>query len=73
MNADLDHFLNLALRGRYPAASGGEHRAFKLAQAVVEYVPGLDELARDGLCEFIERTAQHPMEARDIFDDDEGE
>lgn len=64
---DLDHFLRLASRGKHPAASSGEQRAYQLALAAVEHVPGLDESARDGLCEFIERTAQHPMAARELF------
>ena len=52
MNGKLEHFVTLAQRGNYPAASGGEGRAHKLASVIVECVPGLDSDAIGGLLEF---------------------
>lgn len=53
MREDLRHFCDLAHRGGHPAASGGEQRAHALATAVLENLPGLDDLAIHGLVEFI--------------------
>jgi hypothetical protein len=61
------HFIQLAQRGEFRGASGGEVRANKLALAVLENVPGLDQDAVSGLIEFIALTANAPTTAEEIF------
>jgi hypothetical protein len=67
MTDALSHFLDLALRGKQRGCSGGCKRARVIARAVVDCVPGLDGLARDGLREFINLTSNAPGTARDLL------
>jgi len=62
----LGHFLDLVTRGSDPLASDGEHRAHRLAQAVLDNVAGLDGQAIDGLHAFVELAVGSPDTARDI-------
>ena len=58
----MDHFIRLAKRGKPgTGASGGELRARRLALAVLNDIPGLDQKAITGLVEFIE-LLQHDYE-----------
>lgn len=50
---ELAHFVKLARRGAYPAASGGEHASHYVARAILLRVPGLDSKAIVGLQEFV--------------------
>jgi hypothetical protein len=63
---NLNHFLQLAERGRYSGASGGEARAFRLAEAIADFVPGLDPSATAGAIEFAKLASTKPMEAREL-------
>jgi hypothetical protein len=63
----IDHFLRLAKRGASPGASGGEKRAFRLAKAVVEDLPGLDNQAVAGFGEFAIIAYSKPMTAGDML------
>lgn len=65
------HFLRLAKRGKFPAASGGEARAYLLARCVLANVPGLDQTAQVGLSELIEFTSRDPMAAVDLVDQEQ--
>lgn len=51
MSQQLAHFIQLANRGRSPAASGGEQRAWAIAQVLLEHTPGLDADATAGIGE----------------------
>lgn len=62
----LDHFLFLARNGRRVGASGGEKRAARLYDAIVEDLPGLDADACRGLVELIALTYRAPQTARDL-------
>jgi len=62
------HFVRLARRGGWPAASSGEKKAFRLAQAIVANVPGLDSRAVAGACQFLRWASDMPMSARDLVD-----
>jgi hypothetical protein len=64
----LSHFLDLAHKGRLLAvASTGEKRARRLAVAIINDTPGLDDLALDGLIEFATRAKLSPtLAARSI-------
>lgn len=65
VSPQLHHFLDLARVGRAnPCASSGEIQAARLAQAIVEYVPGLDGSACTGLCEFVHHAVSNPEAAR---------
>jgi hypothetical protein len=48
----LDHFTDLARRGKHGGCSSGEERARKIALVILEYAGGLDEKALIGLAEF---------------------
>ena len=63
----LDHFINLARRGDSPGASSGEQRAFKLAMAVIDNLPGLDATAMIGLSAFIFLRGESPGRASTLF------
>lgn len=63
----ISHFANLARRGRHPGASGGETRAYQLAAAVIENVPGLDHSAKLGLVEFLVLAGNEPEVAREML------
>ena len=65
----IKHFVRLARRGKHPGASGGERRAAKLAEAVLEYVPGMDCSAVAGLHEFIAGCAASYSAARELIED----
>lgn len=64
----LEHFMRLAKRGAHGGASGGEKRAFRLAKAVADDVPGLDSQATEGLIEFIKAASHGPQEANDLIE-----
>jgi hypothetical protein len=75
MDRALSHFLDLASRGLRVGRSSGELAAWRLAKAVVDSVPRLDGLARDGLRQFINLASNSPGTARDLLQggsDDEG-
>lgn len=64
----MDHFLRLAVRGKpNTGASGGELRARRLALAIVENVPGLDDEAVAGAIEFVLLTNRSPGAAADLI------
>lgn len=60
MSDNLEHFTRLANRGRSPAASGGEARAWAIAQILLEHTPGLDETATAGIGELAKLIADKP-------------
>ena len=51
----MEHLLTCARRGGYGGASGGEVRARRLVEALLENVPGLDGDCTDAAVELIER------------------
>lgn len=53
----LEHFLNLARRGKFGWSSGGEKRARLIAETILENAPGLDQTALEGAAEFMRVTA----------------
>lgn len=61
------HFLDLAASGGRAGCSGGEGRAHRLARAVVKDVPGLDQEAADGLCEFVRVCLAAPSKAAGLL------
>ena len=61
------HFVRLARR-RHAGASGGEKRARRLALAVLDDLPGLDDRAVDGLIRFVELVRKSPEGARTLLD-----
>lgn len=67
-SADFKHFLRLARRGKFPAASGGEYRAYRLAKAVLDDLPGLDDAAIAGLVRFIGCVYSAPMATADLLE-----
>lgn len=66
--ASLKHFLELARKGQHKFASGGEVRAAKLAEALLDYAPGLDQEAADGLREFARLAHALPTQARELLE-----
>lgn len=62
----LEHFVRLAFKGRQATASGGERRAHRLAVAIIDNLPGLDELATDGLVEFLKGVKASPELAAEV-------
>jgi hypothetical protein len=65
----LDHFVRLAKRGKpNTGASSGELRARRLALAILDNLPGLDDRATSGLLAFIELVKQSPEESRTLVD-----
>lgn len=69
MEHQLEHFLNLARRGKpNTCASGGELRARKLALAILEHGIGLDDEARAGAAEFLRLAPMQPQTARTLID-----
>jgi hypothetical protein len=63
------HFLRLAKRGKpNTGASGGELRARRLALAVLDNIPGLDDDAVAGLVQFIALAKAEPETARSYVD-----
>ena len=62
----VSHFLKLAKHGGYGAASGGAQRAHRLAKAVLDDVPGLDDLALEGFREFCLLVKSAPETAQKI-------
>lgn len=63
----LEHFVDLAYRGRHTSASDGEETARKLALELCDAVPILDELALQGLCEFVWAVKRKPQGARRVI------
>jgi len=63
----LDHFMRLADRGRFPCASGGEKRAYRIAQVLCEEAPGLDHRALTGLAAFALAASTHPQAAKEAL------
>jgi hypothetical protein len=53
----IEHFVALARRGRGQGASGGERRAARLANAILENVPGMDGDAIVGVGLFAQLTS----------------
>lgn len=46
---DIAHFLDCARRGQHPCASGGEKRCNRIAKALLENTPGLDDSNLHGI------------------------
>ncbi len=66
--SDANHFLDLAQIGAAnPDASSGERQAARLAQCVLDNVPGLDASGRLGLWEFIQLACLQPETARGLI------
>ncbi len=63
---DVKHFVDLAARGKHPGSSGGEKRARRLAVAVLENLPGLDDSAIAGLLEFVRCVQTSPSLSRQL-------
>lgn len=63
----LDHFVRLVMGGKHSGASGGQRRARRLALAALDHAPGLDALAIEGLCEFVEIAKYAPQETRELI------
>ncbi len=63
----LDHFVKLARRGKRTGASGGEVRACKIAEALLEYASGLDQDAIEGAVLFAMLAHSRPMMAEDVL------
>lgn len=66
LSREFDHFTRIAVRGKNRGASGGEKRARKLALAVLDEAPGLDDSAIEGLITFIRAVQRSPSAARDL-------
>ena len=49
---DFLHFCELAQRGWCSGSSGGEFRCRQLAKAILEYAPGIDSEALEGMITF---------------------
>jgi hypothetical protein len=64
----LERFILLARKGKCKGSSGGERRAAKLAEVIVEQVPGLDEVAMQGLLEFVRLAHASPVTAGDLIE-----
>jgi len=64
----LKHFLRLARRGGGRGCSGGECRSRHIADAIVDNICTLDDLAIDGLIEFLRGAKQNPELARDLIE-----
>lgn len=64
----IDHFIRLAKRGKHPAASGGEGRAWRLANALLNDLNGMDDDALMGLLAFLELVVKEPEKARTLVD-----
>lgn len=62
----LNHFLDLAYRGRSDYASNGEKSARRLALTILDHATALDSLATDGLIEFVRAAQSHPESMRRI-------
>lgn len=65
---NLVHFLTLAKKGKYTGASGGEVRANRLADAIVQFIPGLDQDAVEGAIMFLLDTYKAPGTCRDLVE-----
>lgn len=63
----LEHFVATASRGKHPGASGGEKQAARLAEAILDNVPGLDGQAQEGAAELIRAAAAAPNTARRLL------
>lgn len=68
MTDNLNHFLTLASRGESAAGSSGEHAAYRMAHAVLDDVPTLDEAALRGLTIFVGITKYQPIRAREMLE-----
>ncbi len=68
----LAHFIELARRGRNPAASGGEQRAARLAAALLDDVAGIDQDAVAGLTMFARVVAANWSAASSLIEDKGG-
>lgn len=67
----MKHFLKIARRGRPgTGASSGEVQARRLAIAIVENAPGLDDEAIEGAVEFLRAVRLAPSGARTLIDAD---
>ncbi|PHQ31498.1 hypothetical protein [Rhodopirellula bahusiensis] len=59
-NEKLRHLVTLANRGRAGGASGGEARAWAIAEVLLENVPGLDGKATAAIAELISLIEEKP-------------
>lgn len=59
-NEKLQHLVTLANRGRSPAASGGEARAWAIVEVLLEHCPGLDADATNAIGELAELIGEKP-------------
>ncbi|HWE97576.1 MAG TPA: hypothetical protein VG269_26710 [Tepidisphaeraceae bacterium] len=67
----MDHFLNLARRGKPgTGASGGELAARRLALAMLDNASSLDDRAIAGAAEFLQRVWSAPSSSRELIDAD---
>jgi len=64
---DLQHFIDLARKGKHGFCSGGERRARLLAKAILEYAGGLDHSAMNGAREFMEVVAWEHNKAHEMI------
>lgn len=65
----IDHFLDLAHQGRVNSGcSTGERNAYRLAQALLEYGPGLDDEAINGFYLFLQYAVRNPMSAKALIE-----
>lgn len=65
----IEHFIRLARVGKTnPGASGGEKRCCRLAECMLDNLPGLDGGALSGALEFLQLSARYPMEARELIE-----
>lgn len=67
MSQNLDHLLMLAWRGRSAAASGGEHAAHRLTVALLDAMPILDGMAKNGVYEWATFCAHSPTSADELL------
>lgn len=63
----LRHFVNVARYGNRPHASGGQAAAFKFAKLMLVEGVRLDDLAIEGLVQFIRGAKQAPDSARELL------
>jgi hypothetical protein len=61
------HFVRLARR-KHPGASSGEKRSRRLALALLDNLPGLDDEAIDGMIGFADLVKRAPETARSLVD-----
>lgn len=60
-------FIDLARRGRHPAASSGEHAAHEVAESLLKTASAFDHEAMEGMLEFACLCHTHPSTAEDLI------